>query len=192
MRKRIVQRQYGQTANIGDHVWVCTWEKSVLEFLMYPGQTASWYTASPKPIAASSATTDDPFTGLYTASNKGSSASHTHTWSEGPTATSGWKKDKRQATATTGANPYYTALPQYPFNVKIIEKRNPAPNPATYCQLMLVDADWSLSPITNVPQIFVPEIDFGGSDSISTGGLTSKRWTQNDLKSYCSCEYDNF
>ena len=180
MRKRLVQRQYGQTANIGDHAWVCTWENSMLEFLMYPNQTASWYTASPQPTPTSSVTTDNPLT------------AHTHTWSAEPTATSGWHQDKRQATATSGADPYYTTLPQYPFNVKIIEKRNPAPNPATYCQLMLVNADWSLSPITNVPQIFVPEIDFGGSDSISTGGSSSKRWTQNDLKSYCSCEYDNF
>ena len=174
----LAERQEDIWANIGEHVWVCTWENSILEFLLYPNQTTSDYSSSSLVFTP---TASSPGYGDYT---------KTQTWSH-PSPTT-WAGSRRQESTPSQEEAGYPTYPQYPYNITILEKRKQSPNPPTYCELNIVQPDWTLLPITNVARVEVPELDFTSDMAPGKVGGSSKRWTEGGVKSYCACEYDNF
>ena len=146
---------HSQPAQVYDKAWFCWFNHTLLDFFVYVDQDGSSNTASTgfaqatsTPTSASSTSSAPWVSNGITGPPISHPPNPASTWAP---KSAGIKRSAHNGRSTTGYQ-------NYPLLVKIEEKRVPTKeNVAPYCELMQINQDMSITPVSGVNQINIRE-----------------------------------
>ena len=180
----IAARDYpqGQMGQVGDRPWFCWFNQTILEFFIYLDQNI---TSSSTPTTAFS-----PYpTSMY---NYGVGSSPTVSSYPGnyPSSQPSWATQNGRRDHNSEHNQGYSPDPQYttnyPFWIKMEEKRKPKNDIQPYCQQMRILDNGLIVPQEDVQIINISEIEPGSSNNQKRDGMYGSTTV---LDSNCVCEW---
>jgi hypothetical protein len=176
----------GEVGKLGDQPWFCWFNQTVLEFFIYPEHNITSSPTSTAPFSSSSTSMSNNGVGPTSYPTGRNPPSHTSAYSSSPS----WPAPQERGYYEYGYRDTYSrepnSLPNYPFWIKMEEKRKPENNIQPYCQQMRILDSGLIVPQEGVSIINVTETEPSSSSAPKRDDMDGSTAA---LGSYCVCEW---